>query len=89
MEPSQLQLLLNIVTITGVVSLAGYCYLLKKENRRLAARKEVPKGGVVEAVFHLPSRAPAATPAATPVTTSITAARGHPQLRCRPHGRDG
>ena len=43
MEPSQLQLVLNIVTITGVTSLAGYCYLLKKENRRLATRKEVPK----------------------------------------------
>lgn len=37
MEPTQLQLLLNVVTITGVTSLAGYCYLLKKENRKLAA----------------------------------------------------
>ena len=36
MEPTQLQLALNIVTITGVASLAGYCYLLKKE---LAAQR--------------------------------------------------
>ena len=36
MEPDQLQLVLNVVVITGVTSLAGYCYLLRKENRKLA-----------------------------------------------------
>jgi hypothetical protein len=39
MEPTQLQLALNVVTITGITSLAGYCYLLKKENQRLATHK--------------------------------------------------
>jgi len=43
MEPAQLQLALNVVTITAVASLAGYCYLLKKENRKLAAHREAPK----------------------------------------------
>ena len=40
MEPTQLQLVLNVVTITAVTSLAGYCYLLKKENRRLALERK-------------------------------------------------
>ncbi|MBZ5674488.1 MAG: hypothetical protein LAP61_09605 [Acidobacteriia bacterium] len=67
MEPTQLQLVLNVVTITGMTSLAGYCYLLKKENRRLATRaqKEAPKAEVVQTVVHLPSAASAAKPAAT------------------------
>jgi hypothetical protein len=39
MEPTQLQLVLNVVMITGVASLAGYCYMLKKENRKLAAER--------------------------------------------------
>jgi hypothetical protein len=43
MEPAQLQLALNVVTITAVASLSGYCYLLKKENRKLAANREAPK----------------------------------------------
>ena len=43
MEPAQLQLALNVVTITAVASLSGYCYLLKKENRKLAAHREAPK----------------------------------------------
>ena len=37
METAQLQLVLNVVAITGVSSLASYCYLLRKENRKLAA----------------------------------------------------
>jgi hypothetical protein len=59
MEPTQLQLVLNVVMITGVTSLAGYCYLLKKENRRLATQtqKEAPKAEVVQTVVHLPSAA--------------------------------
>ena len=40
MEPTQLQLVLNVVTITGMTSLAGYCYLLKKENRQLASERK-------------------------------------------------
>jgi hypothetical protein len=43
MEPAQLQLALNVVTITAVASLSGYCYLLKKENRKLAANREAPR----------------------------------------------
>jgi hypothetical protein len=54
MEPTQLQLLVNIVTITGAASLAGYCYLLKKENRKLATHRadshwEAPKAETVQA----------------------------------------
>jgi len=70
MEPTQLQLALNIVTITGVTSLAGYCYLLKKENRRLATqtRKDAPKAEVAQPVVQpaipLQSTSPAAKPAA-------------------------
>jgi hypothetical protein len=61
MEPTQLQLVLNVVTITGVTSLAGYCYLLKKENRKLATQKEAPKAEVAQAVVHLPSEVKPAT----------------------------
>ena len=68
MEPTQLQLVLNVVTITGITSLAGYCYLLKKENRRLAnrAQKEAPKAEVVQTVVHLSSASAPAAPAAKP-----------------------
>ena len=41
MEPT-LQLVLNVITITGVTSLAGYCYLLKKDNRKLASERKAP-----------------------------------------------
>jgi hypothetical protein len=63
MEPTQLQLALNIVTITGVTSLAGYCYLLKKENRKLATDKadshsDEPKTEAVQAVVHSQAAAP-------------------------------
>jgi hypothetical protein len=66
MEPTQLQLVLNVVTITGMTSLAGYCYLLRKENRRLAmqTQKEAPKAEVVQTVVHLPSAAPLSAPSA-------------------------
>ena len=56
MEPSQLQLILNVVTITGMTSLAGYCYLLRKENRKLASQC---KGASAETVPAVPSAAPA------------------------------
>ena len=36
METAQLQLIFNVVAITGVSSLASFCYLLRKENRKLA-----------------------------------------------------
>ncbi|MCU1339195.1 MAG: hypothetical protein JWO19_4776 [Bryobacterales bacterium] len=41
MEPAQLQLVFNVVAITGVSSLASFCYLLKKENRKLAAELKI------------------------------------------------
>ena len=37
MEPAQLQLVFNVVAITGVSSLASFCYLLRKENQKLEA----------------------------------------------------
>jgi hypothetical protein len=61
MEPTQLQLVLNVVTITGVTSLAGYCYLLKKENRRLATHREAPqRTETVQAVVNPPAAKPIA-----------------------------
>jgi len=45
METTQLQLVLNVVTITSVTTLAGYCYLLKKENRKLAAERKTDSRG--------------------------------------------
>lgn len=71
MEPTQLQLVLNVVTITGVTSLAGYCYLLKKENRRLATYKadshsDAPKAEAMQPVVH--PQAPVAC--AKPVKTA-------------------
>ena len=53
MEPTQLQLVFNVITITGVTSLAGYCYLLKKENRKLTSYKadshrDAPKAETVQ-----------------------------------------
>ena len=41
MEPTQIQLAFNVVAITGVSSLATFCYLLKKDNRKLAAGLKV------------------------------------------------
>jgi len=62
MEPTQLQLVLNVVTITGVTSLAGYCYLLKKENKRLAdtRKTDTVSTDTAPAVVHRQSTAPAA-----------------------------
>lgn len=65
MEPTQLQLVLNIVTITAVTSLGGYCYLLKKENRKLATQREAPKAEVVQAVGPLQKAVPSAKPVKT------------------------
>jgi hypothetical protein len=74
MEPTQLQLALNVVTITGVTSLAGYCYLLKKENRKLATYKadshsDAPQAEagqpVVQAVVHAQAEPHSAKPAKT------------------------
>ena len=39
MEPAQIQLVVNVVMITGVTTLAGYGYLLRKEKRMLAAER--------------------------------------------------
>ena len=70
MEPTQLQLVLNVVTITGVTSLAGYCYLLKKENRRLTTRKAdshgaAPKAEPVQIVACQPAPVSCAKPVKT------------------------
>ena len=40
METAQLQLIFNVVAITGVTSLASFCYLLRKDNRKLAAQRQ-------------------------------------------------
>ena len=40
METAQLQLIFNVVAITGVSSLAWFCYLLRKENRKLASERK-------------------------------------------------
>ena len=60
MEPTQLQLVLNVVMITGVTSLGVYCYLLKKENRRLAAERRNDTSA--PAVVHLQRPAPVVVP---------------------------
>jgi hypothetical protein len=36
MEPSQLQLILNVVGITAVSTFVAMCFLYRRENRRLA-----------------------------------------------------
>jgi hypothetical protein len=65
MEPTQLQLVINVITITGAASLAGYCYLLKKENRKLATQREASKAEVVQTAVHPQTAAPSAKPAKT------------------------
>jgi len=37
MELDQLQLLFNVATITGVTSLATFCYLLRRANKELTS----------------------------------------------------
>ena len=72
MEPTQLQLVLNVVTITGMTSLAGYCYLLKKENRKLANERkadcipDAPKTEVAGTAVSRVSPAPVAAPTPAP-----------------------
>jgi len=39
MEPDQLQLVFNVIAITGITSLASFCYLLRKENRMLSTER--------------------------------------------------
>jgi hypothetical protein len=54
-----------------VTSLAGYCYLLKKENRKLAIQKAAPQAEVAQAVVHLQSEVKPATPQVTIVDQDI------------------
>lgn len=50
MDLSDLQLGLNIALITGLLSLAGYCYLLRQENRKLAAERKVDSSPLASAI---------------------------------------
>ena len=72
MELTQLQLVLNVVTITGVTSLGGYCYLLKKENRRLAAQRKAESAANKPATGGLTTASvQTALPSAKPTTVPI------------------
>ena len=48
MEPAQIQLILNVIGITGVSSLAATCYLLRKENQKLTDQLKHGKPGTPE-----------------------------------------
>jgi hypothetical protein len=48
MEPAQIQLVFNVIGITGVTSLGSFCYLLRKENRELAAQRKPERNQVEE-----------------------------------------
>lgn len=75
MEQAQLQLVFNVVAITGVTSLASFCYLLKKENRKLATgrqrevRQEYQEATVGVAPASVPGR-----PGRLPVESTATVA---------------
>jgi|GEM_PF-2788406 hypothetical protein len=67
MEPAQLQLVLNVVMLTGVTSLAGYCYLLKKENRKLAGDRSAPSPEADPTAVSVPWKAESTESACAPV----------------------
>jgi hypothetical protein len=50
METAQLQLIFNVVAITGVTSLASFCYILRKDNRKLASERKAEAKEVVRSV---------------------------------------
>jgi hypothetical protein len=60
MEHAQLQLVFNVVAITGVCSLAWFCYLLKKENRKLVAASRVDSKRKEQRITPSPQPAPPA-----------------------------
>ena len=66
MEPNQLQLVFNVIGITGISSLGWACYLLRKENRRL------------ESELHGGYGAPEAAPASAITKTARSQASPHP-----------
>lgn len=76
MDLSDLQLGLNIALITGLLSLAGYCYLLKQENRKLAAERKVDSSNteVVNTAVTLPCPVPSPEAPKAPVDIRTFAA---------------
>ena len=70
MDLSDLQLGLNIALITGLLSLAGYCYLLRQENRKLAAERKVDSSLLASAVPNPVSKLQA--PSTEVVNTAVT-----------------
>ena len=47
MEPAQLQLILNVVGITAVSTFAAMCFLLRRENRKLAEVRDRKHPGTI------------------------------------------
>jgi hypothetical protein len=76
MEQAQLQLVFNVVAITGVTSLASFCYLLKKENRNLATglQREVKQEDRDATVGVVPATVPAGPGRISPTTSTATVA---------------
>src|SRR5580704_15210734 len=82
MEPAQLQLVVNVIGITGMSSLASFCYLLRKENRKLAAeRKAEPARDERVSAVALPQSPQPASPAIATVSTT------EEDIRCFAAGR--
>jgi hypothetical protein len=82
MEPAQLQLVVNVIGITGMSSLGSFCYLLRKENRKLAAQRQAePVREERVSTVAAPQSTPPASPAITTVNTPEV------DIRCFAAGR--